>query len=101
MVAKRIHFTVHGGVVQGVFFRAHTVSAANRHALTGWVRNLPSGKAVEGHAQGPEDKLNEFFKEVDKGPPGSHVVRLDKVEIPLKENEEGFRKIKSYESVPE
>lgn len=41
------------------------------------------------------------MKEVDKGPPNSHVVRLDQKEIPLKEGEEGFRKVKSYETPPE
>jgi len=101
MAPKRIHFTAHGGRVQGVFFRAHTVSSATKHSLTGWVRNLPSGTAVEGQVQGPEEKLREFLKEVDKGPPNSHVVRLDQKEIPLKEGEERFRKVKSYETPPE
>ncbi|KAA8899653.1 acylphosphatase [Sphaerosporella brunnea] len=97
---KRIHFTAHGGIVQGVYFRVHTVKAAEQLQLTGWVRNLPSGTAVEGEAQGPEDRLKEFLKAVDKGPPGSHVVRLDQKAIPLKESEEGFRKVKSYEQPP-
>ncbi|KAF8247526.1 acylphosphatase, partial [Wilcoxina mikolae CBS 423.85] len=97
----QIHFTAHGGKVQGVFFRAHTVSSALQHSLTGWVRNLPSGTAVEGQAQGTEENLGAFLKEVDKGPPNAHVVRLDRREIPLKEGEEGFRKVKSYEVPPE
>jgi acylphosphatase len=83
-----------------VFFRVHTVQAAEQAKLTGWVRNLPSGAAVEGEAQGAEEGLKVFLKAVDKGPPGSHVVRLDQREIPVKEGEEGFRKVKSYEQPP-
>jgi acylphosphatase len=95
----QIHFTAHG-TVQGVFFRVHCVKAAEQNKLTGWVRNLPSGTAVEGEAQGAEEGLKEFLKAVDKGPPGSHVVRLDHHEVPLKEGEQGFRKVKSYEQPP-
>ena len=61
---------------------------------------MPSGKAVEGEAQGTDENLQQFLKAVDKGPPGSHVVRLDTNEIAVKEGEEGFRKVKSYESRP-
>ena len=52
MVAKRIIFA---GRVQGVGFRFTAHRMANRHQLTGFVRNLPNG-TVEILAQGrPED----------------------------------------------
>lgn len=62
--------------------------------------NMPSGDAVEGEAQGTEGNLKEFLKAVDKGPPGSHVVKLETKDIHVKEGEEGFRKVKSYENRP-
>ena len=79
----------------------HTVAAATDRGLTGWVRNLPSGTTVEGQAQGSKDALAGFLREVDRGPPGSHVVRLDQREIPFKPGEAGFRKVRSYETPPE
>ncbi|KAI5791910.1 Acylphosphatase-domain-containing protein [Geopyxis carbonaria] len=100
---KRLHFLVHGGTVQGVFFRAHTVASANTHHLTGWVRNLPNGK-VEGEAQGPDDALKEFMKDVERGPERAHVVRLDKTEVAVVESElsgvGGFRKVRWGEEAP-
>ncbi|KAI5846757.1 acylphosphatase [Tricharina praecox] len=100
MSIKRIFFTAHGGRVQGVFFRAHTVQTATDLSLTGWVHNLPSGTAVQGEVQGAESDVEAFLKAVDKGPPGAHVVRLDRKEVAVKNGEEGFRKVKSYEEPP-
>lgn len=97
MAVKRIHFLVHG-TVQGVFFRAHTVEAATQHGLTGWVRNLDNGK-VEGEAQGDEAVLDKFLKIVDTGPSGANVIRVDRTEKELKDGEDGFRKIRSYDKV--
>jgi len=97
---RQIFFTAHGGRVQGVFFRAHTVQAATELSLTGWVRNLPSGMAVQGEVQGPADAVETFLKAVDKGPPGAHVVRLDRKDVKVTDGEVGFRKVKSYEEPP-
>ena len=47
-----IHFRVTGRV-QGVFFRAACKRIADRHRITGWVRNLPDG-SVEGMASADE-----------------------------------------------
>lgn len=54
------------GTVQGVFFRVHTVEAAKKHGIAGFVRNLPNGK-VAGEAQGEEEPLKSFLKEVERG----------------------------------
>ncbi len=40
------------GYVQGVFFRDFVSRQAAQLGLTGYVRNLPGGKAVEVHAEG-------------------------------------------------
>ena len=60
------------GLVQGVFFRASTEQKAKESGLTGWVRNTDDG-AVEVHAEGPENVLNEFIEWCKKGPPKARV----------------------------
>ncbi|VBB72845.1 Putative acylphosphatase [Podospora comata] len=88
-MVKRVYFLAHGGMVQGVGFRYFTRGRAAEHKLTGWVRNTDNNK-VEGEAQGAEDTLSKFLKEVDKGPRGSQVVKLDKEDRGVVEGEEGF-----------
>ncbi len=61
------------GVVQGVGFRAFTERLAQSYGLRGWVRNLPDGR-VEILAEGDEEVLFHFVKDLWKGP------RLSKVE---------------------
>lgn len=114
-MTTRFSFLVHG-TVQGVFFRylpphlllplppppilslSHTTNtlssrftkdAATERNLTGWVRNTPNSK-VEGEVQGPRAKVMDFLKEVDKGPRGAHVIRVDTSEIEVVGGEEGF-----------
>lgn len=58
--AKSIRRTVHfSGHVQGVFFRATTVSVATPFRVTGFVRNLPDGR-VELVAEGPQSEVDRF-----------------------------------------
>lgn len=78
----------------GVFFRKFTVEKAISHRLTGYVRNIGNGK-VEGEAQGEEESIKCFLKDLNKGPPAAHVVRVDKTEKEIVEGEEEFRKVKS------
>lgn len=78
----------------GVFFRKFAVEKAISHCLTGYVRNIGNGK-VEGEAQGEEESIKCFLKDLDKGPPAAHVVRVDKTEKEIVEGEEEFRKVKS------
>ena len=47
-------------------------------------------KKVEGEAQGDESDLAEFLKDVDSGPRGAHVVRLDREDRDVVEGEAGF-----------
>ncbi|EJT81871.1 acylphosphatase [Gaeumannomyces tritici R3-111a-1] len=89
MAIKRVYFLAHGGAVQGVGFRYFTRKQAVQHEITGWVRNTPNNK-VEGEAQGEEAALSVFLKDVDKGPRGAHVARLDKEDRDVVDGEAGF-----------
>ncbi|NPA41486.1 MAG: acylphosphatase [Aquificae bacterium] len=75
------------GVVQGVGFRAYTQRVAESYGLSGWVRNLPDGR-VEILAEGDEEVLCHFVKEVWKGP---RLARVDKLEIIKEESDEPLR----------
>ena len=65
------------GIVQGVFFRAFVHRQATRLGLTGYVRNLPSGEAVEVHAEGERKQLEELISYLKIGPPGAKVEKVD------------------------
>jgi acylphosphatase len=71
--AKQIR--VHGRV-QGVGFRYFVQRAGNRLGLTGNVRNCPDD-TVEIVVAGDPELIEEFLKEVTKGPPLSRVERLE------------------------
>ncbi len=77
---------VHGRV-QGVFYRASTRAKAKELGLTGWVRNLPGGKAVEVTAEGEKTDLEKLSRWLKEGPPGAIVER---VEINWAENISGY-----------
>jgi acylphosphatase len=57
MVCKRIHYR---GMVQGVGFRMTTRRIAERHAVTGYVRNLADGR-VEVVVAGEADEVERFL----------------------------------------
>ncbi len=65
------------GYVQGVFFRDFVSRRATQLGLTGYVRNLPSGKAVEVHAEGERIQLEELINHLNIGPPGARVERAE------------------------
>ncbi|KAK4226908.1 Acylphosphatase-like domain-containing protein [Podospora fimiseda] len=88
-MTRRVYFLAHGGTVQGVGFRYFTRHRAQDLNITGWVRNTENNK-VEGEAQGEDAAILQFLKDVDKGPKGSKVVRLDKEDREVVEGEEGF-----------
>ncbi len=73
IVARRI--VVHG-LVQGVGFRYFVQRVGKRIGLNGDVRNLPDS-TVEIVAEGGAAAMNEFIKEVRKGPPMAQVERLE------------------------
>ena len=70
---KRLRFLVHGKV-QGVYFRVFTQRSAQANRVTGFVFNTTTGE-VAGEAQGQPEDLKRLLKELDKGSPGSRVVR--------------------------
>ncbi|RKU43809.1 hypothetical protein DL546_006428 [Coniochaeta pulveracea] len=85
----RVYFLAHGGLVQGVGFRYFARERANHHKLTGWVRNTDNNK-VEGEAQGHPNSVNNFLKDIDKGPRHSKVVKLDQEQRDIVEDETEF-----------
>ena len=71
----RVYLRIEGRV-QGVYFRASTVSEARRLRLTGWVRNSPDG-SVEAVAEGEQAQIEELIAWCRQGPPGAHVTLVD------------------------
>ena len=64
------------GYVQGVFFRAFVSRRATELGLTGYVRNLPGGEAVEVNAEGERKKLEELISYLKVGPPAAKVEKV-------------------------
>jgi acylphosphatase len=60
VVRRRV---VYSGRVQGVGFRARTMHAARRFAVTGWVRNRIDGD-VELVVEGAREQIDAFLGEV-------------------------------------
>jgi acylphosphatase len=86
---KRIHAIV-SGVVQGVGFRFFTKYLAERFELNGWVRNRTDG-TVELEAEGPEETISAFLRELQAGQPrAAHVSGIEIDEIPVKKDFGGF-----------
>ncbi|GBF97210.1 hypothetical protein Rsub_10071 [Raphidocelis subcapitata] len=76
----QLQFEVHGRV-QGVFFRAHTVSHAQKLGLVGWCANT-ARRTVVGEVQGPEDKVEEMKYWLGHvGSPASSITRLDVAKV--------------------
>ncbi|KEY72556.1 hypothetical protein S7711_05627 [Stachybotrys chartarum IBT 7711] len=90
-MTKRVFFVVHGSV-QGVGFRYFTQKKAREYGVTGWCRNTNDKKAskVEGEAQGADDVLSRFFKDVDEGPSHARVVQVVKEDRNAVEGEADF-----------
>ncbi len=64
------------GYVQGVFFRAFASRRATELGLTGYVRNLPGGEAVEVNAEGKRKQLEELIGYLKVGPPAAKVEKV-------------------------
>ncbi len=64
------------GRVQGVYFRAFTSRHSAELGLTGYVRNVPGGKAVEVQAEGERDKLERLIDHLKVGPPRARVEKV-------------------------
>ena len=64
------------GYVQGVFFRDFVSKQAKELGLTGYVRNLPGGEAVEVQAEGERKQLEKLIGYLNVGPPTARVERV-------------------------
>jgi len=65
------------GVVHGVNFRSFIVRHARSLGLTGYVRNLLLERAVEVRAEGERENLELLLRQVEVGPRGAWVERVD------------------------
>ena len=70
-----VHAIVYG-YVQGVFFRAFVADCAAELGLTGYVRNLPRGDAVEVQAEGERKQLKQLISYLKVGPPAAEVDKV-------------------------
>jgi acylphosphatase len=77
------------GRVQGVAFRWETLQVAERHQVTGWVRNLPD-RRVEAVFEGPRPQLNAVLDWCRQGPAISRVDTVDIQWEAFKGEFEGF-----------
>ncbi|NPA48570.1 MAG: acylphosphatase [Thermodesulfobacteria bacterium] len=89
MGKKRVHVYI-SGLVQGVWFRAHTKEEADRLGVKGWVRNLPDGR-VEAVFEGDEEAVDEMVRWCHKGSPQSRVEKVEVIEEPYQGEFEDFR----------
>jgi acylphosphatase len=60
------------GRVQGVGFRYFAHDIGRRLRLVGYVTNLPDG-SVRAYAEGPRAALEEFCRQMERGPAGACV----------------------------
>ncbi len=75
MTTERRRVVVHGRV-QGVFFRDSTRRHAQSRGVAGWVRNRADG-AVEAVFEGAPDAVEALIGFVREGPSGAAVERVD------------------------
>ncbi|KAL5325559.1 hypothetical protein ACEPPN_006686 [Leptodophora sp. 'Broadleaf-Isolate-01'] len=69
--------------------RYFTRKKATSYGLTGWVRNAPNNE-VEGEAQGEDDILQKFMKDIGSGPRHATVDKVEKEEMDVVDGETGF-----------
>ena len=67
------------GRVQGVGFRWFARVAGRRLDLKGWVKNLSDG-SVEVAAEGPQERLDMFRRQLSQGPDGADVQAVNDAE---------------------
>ena len=78
-IARRLLVT---GKVQGVWYRAGTVEAAQRLGVHGWARNCADG-SVEVLAVGTPAAVAALIEWAHDGPPKAVVARVAVTELPV------------------
>lgn len=71
-----LHAVIYG-FVQGVNFRYFVLRHARAMGLTGYVKNLLLEGAVEVVAEGEREKLEQLLRELEVGPRGAMVKRVE------------------------
>ncbi len=82
---KSVHVTV-AGKVQGVWYRAWVLGAAQKLGLYGWVRNKTNGD-VEAVFCGLDEKVDQMVKQCWDGSPASNVSNVMVTPADLVEDE--------------
>ena len=77
------------GRVQGVGFRAFVYRQAELQSLTGWVRNVVDGR-VELEVQGPKNVVDNFLRDVERGPTLSSVTGVEVSWVSLSQKDASF-----------
>ncbi|OGE48866.1 hypothetical protein PENARI_c025G10638 [Penicillium arizonense] len=75
-----------------------TQKCATSYGLKGWVRNTTCGR-VEGEAQGSDEIMKKFFQQIGKGPRMAHVVKLEKRDMDVRDDEDHFAVMRTGESM--
>ena len=71
-----------GGRVQGVGYRNFAQRRAHDWRLTGYALNLPDG-CVKIRAEGDLEAIEQFVRDLGKGPPLARVDRVDVSSVPF------------------
>jgi acylphosphatase len=71
-----------GGRVQGVGYRNFAQRRAQERRLTGYAVNLPDGR-VKIRAEGDLAAIEQFVRDLEKGPPLARVERVDVSAVPF------------------
>jgi acylphosphatase len=87
MELVRKHVVAHGRV-QGVWFRESARRQAERHGVSGWVRNRADG-TVEAELEGDAEGVELVTRWFAHGPPGARVDGLEVMDVPVGD-EPGF-----------
>lgn len=93
MVTRQIRVS---GRVQGVGYRDALRWEAEKHGVTGWVRNCSDG-SVEALLQGTQEAVGALIAWARKGPPGACVTQL-RLETPARELERDYPRFERWPS---
>ena len=77
------------GLVQGVGYRYYCRRKADEYGIRGFVRNLFNGD-VELEAEGHQNLLIDFIKDLRTGPSGAHVKSVIVEDSELKDDFKDF-----------